>query len=419
MFNHDKEIRRAIKAEYKRQNKGIELIASENYPSHEILKTCGSILTDKYAEGYPDHRYYGGCENIDTVEQLAINRACVLFKCKFANVQPHSGSQANYAAYHAMLEPGQKILSLVLNDGGHLTHGSKVSFSANEYNFVFYPLDETGHIDYKKIEEIMDRENPDMFLAGYSAYPFEINFKLMREIINRHNAKAPNHCWFMVDMAHIAGIVAAKLCQNPCDYADIVTSTTHKTLRGPRGGIILTNNENIAKRVNQSVFPYTQGGPLEHIIAAKAVCFREAATPEFKTYMVNVLCNTRMAASTIRTLGGFASSTDNHLFLLNTLKTFNMTGADAQAYLEKIGITTNKNMLHNDTLSPAKTSGLRIGFAAATTRGCTEEDAIEIAKLIYTYLKEISIAPANTQRLYRPYRRKVKKIIRHWHKIAR
>lgn len=369
-----------IKKETERQNSGIELIASENYPSKNVLNACGSILMDKYAEGYPDKRYYGGCEFIDRIEECAIRHAKNLFNVKYANVQPHSGSQANAAAYHALMPNGGKVLSLVLNDGGHLTHGSPVSFSSHQYEFVHYPLGDNGELDYSKIKEIAEKEKPDVILAGYSAYPYEINFAALRNIADYVNAK------LMVDMAHIAGLVAAQEYMNPCDYADIVTSTTHKTLRGPRGGLILTNSEEIFKKVNSAVFPYYQGGPLENIIAGKAICFEEAQTNNFKEYIRAVKVNTKWAAKRFKELGAEVSGTETHLFLLNTLKSYNLTGLKAQKKLEEIGITTNKNMLPNDTLKPSETSGLRIGFAAATTRGCNLSQAISISTLIHNYL---------------------------------
>ncbi|HBF68041.1 MAG TPA: serine hydroxymethyltransferase [Firmicutes bacterium] len=376
----DKEIERLVSLETKRQNKGIELIASENYASKDVRKMCGSILTNKYAEGYPHKRYYGGCEYVDQIENIAIERAKELFGAEYANVQPHSGSQANAAAYRALLPNGGKILSLVLNDGGHLTHGSPVSFSSHLYNFVFYPLGEDGRLNYKKILEKAVEEKPDVILAGYSAYPYEIDFKKIKEIADQVKAK------FIVDMAHIAGLVAAHEHMSPIPYADIVTSTTHKTLRGPRGGLILTNNDELIKKINSAVFPYYQGGPLEHIIAAKAVCFKEAMSLEFKKYIKKVKENTKACRDELFKLGAKVSDTENHLFLLNTLDTFSMTGLEAQKALENINITTNKNMLPNDILTPNKTSGLRIGFAAITTRGCTKMDAKNIAKLIYQYL---------------------------------
>ncbi len=388
----DKEIFDLIDLEMKRQNEGIELIASENYASKDVRMACGSILTNKYAEGYPNHRYYGGCKYIDEIEQLAINRACELFGAKYANVQPHSGSQANAAAYRALLPNGGKILSLVLNDGGHLTHGSPVSFSSHLYNFVHYPLDENGHLNYDNILTIAKKEKPDLILAGYSAYPYAIDFKRIKEIADEV------HCYFMVDMAHIAGLIAANLHQNPIPYADVVTSTTHKTLRGPRGGLILTNNETLIKKINSAVFPYYQGGPLEHIIAGKAICFKEAQSKEFRIYAKNIIENTALCQETLSDLGAITSKTDNHLFLLNTLDSYNLTGLEAQILLESIGITTNKNMIPNDKLTPKETSGLRIGFAAITTRGCSKEDAIKIGELIHKVLsKKISEEEAKNE----------------------
>ena len=374
------DIRNLVKQEQDRQNQGIELIASENYTSKNVREMQGSILTNKYAEGYPGRRYYGGCEFIDEIERIAIKEACDLFGAKFANVQPHSGSQANAAAYRALMPEGGKVLSLVLNDGGHLTHGSPVSFSSNFYTFVHYPLDKDGRLNYDSIREIALREKPDVILSGYSAFPYIIDFGRIREICDEVG------CLMMVDMAHIAGLFAAKKHISPVPYADIVTSTTHKTLRGPRGGLILTNNPDLIKKINSAVFPFYQGGPLEHVIAAKAVCFKEANTPEFVQYVESLMENTKVCSQTLKDLGAIATDTENHLFLLNTLDSFGITGLEAQKRLEDIGITTNKNMIPGDKLSPKETSGLRIGFAAVTTRGCTKEDAIEIAKLIYNYL---------------------------------
>ena len=377
----DKEIYKYLLLEQNRQNDGIELIASENYASKDVREICSSILTNKYAEGYPGKRYYGGCEYVDQIENIAIARACQLFGSKFANVQPHSGSQANAAAYRALLPEGGKILSLVLNDGGHLTHGSPVSFSSHLYTFVHYPL-KNGHLDYEEIERIALEEKPDLILAGYSSYPYAIDFKRFKEIADKVDA------YFMVDIAHIAGLVAAGKHMNPVPYADVVTSTTHKTLRGPRGGLILCNNEEIAKRVNQAIFPYYQGGPLVHIIAAKAICFKEAMNDAFKEYINNVLINTKACAEELKELGAIVSDTDNHLFLLNVLDTYGLNGKEAQIALEEIGITTNRNMLPNDTLPPSKASGLRIGFAAVTTRGCNKKQAEQIAIIIHQYLNK-------------------------------
>ena len=374
------EILNLIKQEQDRQNQGIELIASENYASKNVRLVTGSILTNKYAEGYPGRRYYGGCEFVDEIERIAIREACDLFGCKFANVQPHSGSQANAAAYRALMPNGGKVLSLVLNDGGHLTHGSPVSFSSNFYTFVHYPLDKNGKLDYNCLREIALQEKPDVILSGYSAFPYEIDFKKIREICDEVG------CLMMVDMAHIAGLVAAKKHISPVPYADVVTSTTHKTLRGPRGGLILTNNPELIKRINSAVFPFYQGGPLEHVIAGKAVCFKEAHLKEFVKYVESLMENTKVCSEMLKELGAIATDTDNHLFLLNVLDSFGITGLEAQKKLEEIGITTNKNMIPGDKLSPKETSGLRIGFAAVTTRGCTKEDAKAIAKLIYDYL---------------------------------
>ena len=377
----DKEVNRLVLLEQERQNRGIELIASENYASKDVREMCGSILTNKYAEGFPGHRYYGGCEVVDEVENLAIDRLCKLFGSKYANVQPHSGSQANAAAYRALLPEGGKILSLVLNDGGHLTHGSPVSFSSHLYTFVHYPLN-NGHLDYDAIEKIAIEEKPDLIMSGYSSYPYTIDFKRFREIADKVGAL------FMVDMAHIAGLVAAGLHPSPVPYADLVTSTSHKTLRGPRGGIILTNSEELIKRINSAIFPYYQGGPLEHIIAAKAICFKEAMSDEFKAYAKQVMVNTKACADKLQELGAKVSGSDNHLFLVNVLDTYGINGKEAQLALEEINITTNKNMIPNDTLSPAKTSGLRLGFAAVTTRGCTKEQAEQVAVIIHGYLSK-------------------------------
>ena len=398
----DKEIFDLIEKENVRQNEGIELIASENYASKDVRNACGSILTNKYAEGYPNKRYYGGCEFIDEIESLAIERAKALFNAKFANVQPHSGSQANAAAYRALLPEGGKVLSLVLNDGGHLTHGSPVSFSSHFYNFVHYPLN-NGKLDYELLRKVALEEKPNLILAGFSAYPYQIDFKRIKEICDEVGSL------FMVDMAHIAGLVAAGLHPSPVGIADVVTSTTHKTLRGPRGGLILTNDEELAKRINSAIFPFYQGGPLEHIIAGKAVCFKEASSPEFKSYVKSLMTNTKACRDKLASLGAKVSETEVHLFLLNVLDTFGITGLDAQKKLEEIGVTTNKNMIPGDTLKPNKTSGLRIGFAAVTTRGCTKKDAEDIAELIYKYLNnEISTIEAKD---------KASKLVKNWKPI--
>lgn len=392
-----------IEQEKNRQNNGIELIASENYASKDVRKMCGSILTNKYAEGYPGRRYYGGCEFVDEIERIAIKEACDLFGCKYANVQPHSGSQANAAAYRALMPEGGKVLSLVLNDGGHLTHGSPVSFSSKFYSFIHYPLDENGKLNYESIREIALKEKPDVILSGFSAYPYTIDFKKIREICDEVG------CLMMVDMAHIAGLVAAKKHISPIPYADIVTSTTHKTLRGPRGGLILTNSDELIKKINSAVFPFYQGGPLEHIIAAKAVCFKEANTDAFKDYVTSLMENTKVCSETLKELGAISTDTDNHLFLLNTLDSFGITGKEAQQKLEGIGITTNKNMIPGDKLSPKETSGLRIGFAAVTSRGCSKVDAKEVARIIYEYLSNKIDANAAKDR--------VNKLVTNWKQI--
>ena len=397
------EIFELISLESKRQNEGIELIASENYASKYVREACGSILTNKYAEGYPNKRYYGGCEVVDQVEQLAIDRACELFNAKYANVQPHSGSQANAIAYRALLPNGGKILSLVLNDGGHLTHGSPVSFSSHFYEFIHYPLNKDGKLDYEVIKQIAIDEKPDLLLAGYSAYPYAIDFKKLKEICDEAN------CLFIVDMAHIAGLVAGGVHQNPVDYADVVTSTTHKTLRGPRGGLVLTNNEKLIKKINSAAFPFYQGGPFEHIIAGKAICFKEALNDEFKQYAKNIVDNTKACCEEFKKQGALVSDTDNHLFLLNTLDSYNLTGKQAQQLLEEINVTTNKNMIPNDTLSPKETSGLRIGFAAVTTRGCSKEQAVTIAKLIHEFLSN-KITKEEAQK-------EVEKLVSNWKQI--
>ena len=375
-----KVIENIIYDETNRQNKGIELIASENFTSHSIRMAAGTILTNKYAEGYPGKRYYGGCEYIDKVENYAISLACRLFKCKYANVQPHSGSQANFAAYRALLPNGGKILSMSLNDGGHLTHGSPVSFSGNLYQFIHYGLNTDGKISYVQLQEIAKREKPDLIVAGASSYPYAIDFRCIKQVCDDIGAK------FMVDMAHIAGLVATGDHQSPIQFADIVTTTTHKTLRGPRGGLILTNSEDLIKKINSAVFPYAQGGPLMHIIAAKAICFEEALNTDFKEYIQNVIKNTKTARDKLASYCAKVSGTDNHMFLLNTLDSYGLTGIEAQRKLEAAGITTNKNMLPNDTLKPNETSGLRIGFAAVTTRGCSAVEARSIAEIIHKVL---------------------------------
>lgn len=380
-MNRDETLFNYLKEENNRQNDGIELIASENFASKYVRALCGSVLTNKYAEGFPGKRYYGGCVHIDEIENRAIELVTRLFNCKYACVQPHSGTQANMIAYYALLNTGDKILSLSLDEGGHLSHGSKVSFSSKYYNVDFYHLNKNGRIDYDALKEKALEFKPQLILAGFSAYPFEIDYKRIKEIARAVGA------YFMVDMAHIAGLIAAKELTNPLEYADIVTSTTHKTLRGPRGGIVLTNDEEIIKKVNKACFPALQGGPLENIIAAKAECFYEALQPEYKEYIHQVKINTKACSDEFTRLGDLNSGTENHLFLLNTKESFGITGKEAQEKLEEIGITLNKNMLPNDTEKPSITSGVRVGFAAITTRRASENDAIQIARIIDGYLK--------------------------------
>ena len=380
-MNRDELLFSYLESETKRQNEGIELIASENFASKNVRALCGSILTNKYAEGFPGKRYYGGCVHIDEIENRAIELVTKLFGAKYACVQPHSGTQANMIAYYALLNTGDKILSLSLDEGGHLSHGSKVSFSSRYYNVDFYHLNKNGRIDYEALREKALEYRPNLILAGFSAYPFEIDYQKIKDVAKEVGA------YFMVDMAHIAGLIAAGELDNPLKYADIVTSTTHKTLRGPRGGIVLTNNEEIIKKVNKACFPALQGGPLENIIGAKAECFYEALQPEYKEYIKQVKINTKACSDELTRLGDINSGTENHLFLLNTKKSFGVTGKDAQEKLEEIGITLNKNMLPNDDEKPSVTSGVRIGFAAVTTRGAIKEDAIEIARIIDGYLK--------------------------------
>lgn len=370
-----------INKEANRQKNGIELIASENFVSDEVLKAQGSILTNKYAEGYPGRRYYGGCEYIDQLEQLAIDRVKKLFGADFANVQPHSGSSANLAVYRAFLEPGDRVLGMDLAQGGHLTHGSPVNFSGQSYEMYSYGVDETGYIDYDALEKKAEECQPKMIIAGASAYSRAIDFERIGQIAKKVGAI------YFVDMAHIAGLVAAGLHQNPVPYADVVTSTTHKTLRGPRGGIILGKAEH-EKVINSSIFPGIQGGPLEHVIAAKAVAFGEALDPSFKEYAAQVIKNTQAMAKVFSQseLNVISGGTDNHLFLVDVTP-LEITGKWAQERLDKVGITVNKNSIPNDTKSFVQTSGIRIGAAAITTRGAKEADAIQIAEMMLAALK--------------------------------
>jgi len=378
----DEKIQQILQAEKERQHNNIELIASENYASKAVRELQGSIFTNKYAEGYPGKRYYGGCEYIDQVEQLAIDYACQLFDAKYANVQPHCGSSANMAVYRALLKPGDTVLGMNLSEGGHLTHGHAMSFSGQDYNIISYGVDTNGLIDYDEIERLAYEHKPAMIIAGASAYSRFINWERFRAIADAIGA------YLMVDMAHIAGLVAVGFHPNPVPYADVVTSTTHKTLRGPRGGLILTNNEEIIKKINKTVFPGIQGGPLEHIIAAKAQCFYEALQPEFKIYQSHVLQNIQALSHRLQEYGipVISGGTDNHLILIDVYNSLGITGKEAEKLLDKVGITVNKNTIPGETLSPMEASGLRLGSPAMTTRGLNEEDFDMIGGLIYETL---------------------------------
>ncbi|HPW53266.1 MAG TPA: serine hydroxymethyltransferase [Erysipelotrichaceae bacterium] len=374
----DEQIAAAIKQEFERQNRNIELIASENIVSEAILMATGSVLTNKYAEGYPGRRYYGGCYVVDEVENLAIERAKKLFGCNYANVQPHSGSQANFAVYQALCNVGDTIMGMSLDNGGHLTHGSPFNFSGKNYNIVTYGVDEkTCQIDYQQVEKIARQCQPRMIIAGASAYPRIIDFEKMAQIAHSVGA------YLMVDMAHIAGLVAAKLHPSPVGYADVVTSTTHKTLRGPRGGLILCNDEKIAGKINSAVFPGTQGGPLEHVIAAKAISFKQAMTAEFVDYQKRILANAKAMARAIED-GGLdlvSGGTDNHLVLVD-LRKANISGREMEKRLDEIYITANKNVIPFDSEKPSITSGIRIGSPTVTSRGFSEEDCYLVGQLI-------------------------------------
>lgn len=379
----DIEVFTAIEEEKNRQKNHLELIASENFVSKAVLEAQGSIMTNKYAEGYPGKRYYGGCEYIDVVENLAKERLKKLFNVNYVNVQPHSGSQANMAAYRSVLNDGDKILGMALDHGGHLTHGYKLSFSGQDYiSYTYGVSKDTEMIDYDEVERIALEIKPNLIVAGASAYPRMIDFKRFREIADKVGA------YLMVDMAHIAGLVATGLHQNPCEYADIVTSTTHKTLRGPRGGIIMTNNEEIAKKIDKAVFPGIQGGPLMHVISAKAVAFKEALSPEFVTYQEQVIKNAKVLANRLMENGFhvISNGTDNHLLLVDVKSKSGLTGKAVEKILGTINITVNKNTIPNDQEKPFLASGIRLGTPALTTRGMKEEEMVEIANIITSAL---------------------------------
>jgi glycine hydroxymethyltransferase len=380
---NDHTIFEAIEKERERQVQTLELIASENFVSEDVLEAMGSVMTNKYAEGYPGKRYYGGCEFVDVAEELAIERLTKLFGAKYANVQPHSGAGANLAVFYSLLQPGDKVMGMNLSHGGHLTHGSPVSISGKWFEIVSYGVrEDTQLIDYDELEAIAKKEKPKLIIAGASAYTRTIDFARFREIADEVGAK------FMVDMAHIAGLVAAGLHPSPIPYADVVTSTTHKTLRGPRGGIILTNDEDIIKAINKAVFPGLQGGPLMHIIAAKAVAFKEALEPSFKSYAQQVIDNAATLGETLKKEGVtlVSGGTDNHIVLLD-LRSWDLTGKEAEKLLEEAGITVNKNTIPFDPQSPFVTSGIRMGTAALTTRGMKQDEMVKIGEVIAAVLK--------------------------------
>ncbi|UUM19606.1 MULTISPECIES: serine hydroxymethyltransferase [unclassified Mycoplasma] len=387
----DKIVQQAINKELQRQKDHIELIASENYVSEQVLKAQGSVLTNKYGEGYPGKRYYGSCENVDVVESAAIERLKEIFKVKYANVQSYSGSVANAAAIASVVPEKGKVMGLSLSSGGHLTHGYKISFSGIFYNSITYDVGPDGYLDYDQIEQIAMREKPDLIICGYSAYPRIIDFKRFREIADKCGAK------LLADIAHIAGLIAGGVHPSPVGYADIITSTTHKTLRGGRGGVIMTNDEQIAKKVDRWVFPGYQGGPLFHAIAGKAVAFYEVLQPQFKQYAKNIVKNAQEFANEFKKLGAniISGGTDNHLFMVNVHDTYKITGKQAETLLEQFNITINKNSIPFDILSPMVTSGIRLGTAAMTSRGFTKWK--ELARLIDQVLRNYEFYKSNTQ----------------------
>lgn len=401
-----------IELEKNRQKNNVELIASENFTSDRVMKACGSILTNKYAEGYPGKRYYGGCQYIDMIEQKAIEDACKLFNCNFANVQPHCGSSANQAVYKALINIGDTVLGMSLEAGGHLTHGHKLSFSGADYNIISYGVDKNGIIDYEQFKNLLYEHNPKMIIVGTSSYSRIIDYKIFKSMIEEysksHNGEKP---FFMVDMAHVAGLVAGGVHPSPIPYADVVTTTTHKTLRGPRGGLILTNSEEIIKKINRAVFPGIQGGPLEHIIAAKGICFEEALRPEFKEYAKQVIKNAKAFSEEFIKDGWkvISNGTENHMFVLDVYTSIGITGKEAEEELDKIHITVNKNQIPNDTMPPLKSSGVRIGTPAMTTKGWKEENFIDLAKIIMDYLKLYKEGKAEEKR--EEYTNKVIEII--------
>lgn len=403
---------RLIELEQERQNNNIELIASENFPSERIKQITGSCLTAKYAEGYPGKRYYGGCKYIDMIEQKAISDVCTLFKCNYANVQPHCGSSANQAVYRALLEKGDTVLGMDLGAGGHLTHGHKMSFSGQDYNIVSYGVTADGIIDYEDIENKLYQYNPKMILVGASSYSQIIDYERVARIIEDYYNKTGDKPYYFVDMAHIAGLVAGGVHPSPFPWADVVTSTTHKTLRGPRGGIILWNSEELTKKINSAVFPGIQGGPLEHIIAAKGICFEEALQPEFEYYAKQVIKNAKAFADKFIELGWkvISNGTENHMFVLDVYNSIGLTGKEVETALDEINITLNKNQIPNDTLPPLKSSGVRIGTPAMTTKGWKEEDFISLAYTMDGYLKRYKDNELNDTQLIQ-YRNLVSNLV--------
>lgn len=395
---NDKEIFEFIEKEKERQDSHIELIASENFVSEEVLRATGSILTNKYAEGYPGKRYYDGCEFVDEIERIAIERLKKLFNVNFANVQPHSGSQANAAAVAALVKPSEKIMGLSLDSGGHLTHGYKITFSGTFFNSVAYEVNDEGFLDYDEIEKMALREKPQLIICGYSAYSREIDFKRFREIADKCGAK------LMADIAHIAGLIATGAHPSPVGHAHIITSTTHKTLRGARGGIIMTNDEQLAKKIDRWVFPGFQGGPLMHVIAGKAVAFGEALKPSFKDYIADVVNNSKVFAEEFIKLGVpvVSGGTDNHLFTIDVKKGYNISGKDASAILARSNITVNKNTIPRDELGPMVSSGVRLGTAAMTTKGFKAKDFIKLAHIIDDALRKNIDVKDDVLKLLRP-----------------
>ena len=401
-----------INMEKNRQTNNVELIASENFPSERVLNAAGSILTNKYTEGYSGKRYYGGCEFIDMIETKAIEDLCKLFNVKYANVQPHSGSSANMAVYRALINKGDVVLGMDLGAGGHLTHGHKMSFSGQDYEIYSYGVDKEGFIDYNEFEDLLYAHNPKMVIVGASSYSRIIDYEKFKKILDEYEKKTGKRPYYMVDMAHVAGLIAGGVHPSPIPYVDVVTSTTHKTLRGPRGGIILTNSEEIIEKINKAVFPGIQGGPLEHIIAAKGICFEEASKQEFKVYANQIVKNANAFAKAFLDRGFkvISGGTDNHMFVLDVYDSVGVSGRDAEKELDLIHITLNKNQIPNDTLPPLKSSSVRIGTPAMTTKGWKEDNFVSLANIIMDYLE---IIKENKQKEYRDiYTQKILDLIK-------